>query len=122
MLKLCLLLLQDPAAFPNPTAIDPERAESAYILLGLGLHYCFGARLTWSAILATVKTIFKLKNLRRDPGRGGQFSRVTQTFADGLESHLYLDQSSAETPAPVNLHILVRFPIVFRFLPFPDSC
>ncbi|KAM0748029.1 linoleate diol synthase [Meredithblackwellia eburnea MCA 4105] len=96
----------DPVAFPNPTQLDPTRPASAYILLGHGLHFCFGARLTWCAILASVKTIFKLKNLRREPGRGGQFVRIEQDFAQGLESHLYLDSSSSETPAPVSLRVL----------------
>lgn len=98
---------QDPTVFPNPTKLDPTRPKSAYILLGHGLHFCLGARLTDTAILASIKTIFKLKNLRRAPGRGGSFVRISEPFAEGLETHLYLDQNSGETPAPVTLHVLV---------------
>ena len=68
--------------------MDPTRPASAYIFLGHGMHYCFGARLTDTGILATMKTIFKLKNLRRAPGRAGNFVRITEAFAQGLETHV----------------------------------
>ncbi|KAL8290495.1 hypothetical protein RQP46_002753 [Phenoliferia psychrophenolica] len=96
----------DPVAFPNPTKLDPTRPQSAYILLGYGLHFCFGARLADVAIMASIKTIFKLKNLRRAEGRAGSFIKTTSLFAGGLEINTYLDQSSAEVPAPVTLHVL----------------
>ncbi|KAL8276909.1 hypothetical protein RQP46_010737 [Phenoliferia psychrophenolica] len=96
----------DPVAFPGPEKLNPTRPKSDYILLGHGMHYCFGARLTETGLLATIKTIFKLKNLRRAPGRAGSFIRISENFAQGLETHLYLDQNSGETPAPVSLHVL----------------
>ncbi|OWP02495.1 fatty acid oxygenase [Marssonina coronariae] len=32
----------DPAQFPAPETIDPHRPRSSYLLLGHGLHACYG--------------------------------------------------------------------------------
>lgn len=34
--------MQDPAAFPDPKRMDPERDRSAYLHMGWGLHPCSG--------------------------------------------------------------------------------
>ena len=94
----------DPAAFPNPEKLDPHRPFSAYTLLGHGLHFCFGARIVGPAIAATLKEVFKLKNVRRAEGRRGQFSGVDHHVA-GVTMKLYLDANSKENPIPTTLSI-----------------
>ena len=112
----------DPEAFPNPEKLDPFRPLSSYILLGhvsdyncikapalytnqavfQGLHFCFGARLVGPALVATLKEVFKLKNLRRAPGRQGHLNEVVHEVA-GVPMKSYLDQNSKESPIPTTM-------------------
>lgn len=92
----------DPVAFPSPEKLDPFRPLSSYILLGHGLHFCFGARLVAPSLVATLKEVFKLKNLRRAPGRSGNFHVVEHEVA-GVTMKGYLDHTSKESPIPTTL-------------------
>ncbi|KAI1343109.1 heme peroxidase [Xylariaceae sp. FL0016] len=92
----------DPVQFPEPEKLNPHRPFSDYILLGHGLHFCFGARLVCPAIGATLKEVFKLKNVRRAPGKLGHFTTVDQELA-GIKMRHYLDSSSKESPIPTSL-------------------
>jgi cytochrome P450 len=93
----------DPIAFPNPEILDPFRPMSSYTLLGHGLHYCFGARLVGCSLAATLREVFKLKNLRRAPGKLGHFSVTEDHIAGGIRMKHYLDSSSKESPIPTSL-------------------
>lgn len=95
----------DPVAFPNPELIDPHRPISSYILLGHGLHFCFGARLVAPALVSTLKEVFRLRNLRRAPGRQGHFSTVEHQVA-GVNMRSYLDANAAESPIPTTLTLV----------------
>jgi hypothetical protein len=92
----------DPVAFPEPEKLNPHRPFEDYILLGHGLHFCFGARLVGSSLAATLREVFKLKNLRRKNGKLGQFSTVEREIA-GITMKYYLDSSSKESPIPTSL-------------------
>lgn len=92
----------DPVAFPNPEKLDPHRPLSDYILLGHGLHFCFGARLVAPSLVATLKEVFKLKNVRRAPGRQGRFTTVEHDVA-GVKMRQYLDANAKESPIPTTL-------------------
>lgn len=92
----------DPIAFPSPEKLDPHRPFSAYITLGHGLHACFGARLVGTALAATLREVFKLKNLRRAAGPQGHFSVVESHFA-GVKMRHYLDANANESPIPTTL-------------------
>jgi hypothetical protein len=92
----------DPVQFPNPEKLNPHRPFSDYILLGHGLHYCFGARLVGCSLAATLREVFKLKNIRRAPGRQGHFTIVEHEFA-GVNMRLYLDANAKESPIPTTL-------------------
>jgi len=92
----------DPVAFPNPEKLDPFRPVKDYTLLGHGLHFCFGARLVGCSLAATLREVFKLKNIRRAPGRQGHFSTTTHEFA-GVQMKYYLDENSKESPIPTTL-------------------
>ncbi|KAF2265028.1 heme peroxidase [Lojkania enalia] len=92
----------DPVAFPEPEKINPHRSFKDYTLLGHGMHFCFGARLVGCSLAATLREVFKLKNLRRAPGRPGMFSVVEVDLA-GIRMRHYLDASSRESPIPTSL-------------------
>ena len=68
------------------------------------MHYCFGARLVGTTLAATLKEVFKLKNVKRGNGRAGSFARVEEEFA-GVRFSKYLDANSAESPIPTSLTI-----------------
>lgn len=96
----------DPVAFPQPEIIDPHRPKSSYsLLLGHGLHFCFGARMVAPALVSTLKEVFRLKNLRRAPGKPGHFSKVEHRIGD-LNMNVYLDEHSHESPIPTSLTVL----------------
>ncbi|KAK5095837.1 hypothetical protein LTS08_007974 [Lithohypha guttulata] len=95
----------DPVAYPNPELIDPHRPISSYILLGHGLHYCFRARLVAPSLVPTLKEVFKLKNLRRAPGRQGEFTTLEHHVA-GVNMRVYLDASARESPIPTTLTLI----------------
>ncbi|KAI8589889.1 linoleate diol synthase [Geranomyces variabilis] len=94
----------DPKGFPNPEKLDPKRPRASYLLLGWGLHYCFGARLVTATLATMMKEIFKLKNIRRAPGRAGRLARISEDLA-GIDAKLYLDRNCTETPIPTSMRI-----------------
>ena len=95
----------DPVAFPEPEKLNPHRPFKDYTLLGHGLHYCFGARLVGCSLAATLREVFKLKNLRRAPGKQGQFSVVEHHLA-GIRMRQYLDANAKESPIPTSLTLV----------------
>ena len=94
----------DPVAFPNPEILDPHRPFKDYTLLGHGLHFCFGARLVGPSIAATLREVFKLRNVRRAPGKQGRFTTTEHELA-GITMRHYLDASSKESPIPTSLRL-----------------
>jgi cytochrome P450 len=94
----------DPVAFPNPEVLDPHRPFKDYTLLGHGLHFCFGARLVGPSLAATLREVFKLKNVRRAPGKQGQFT-VTEHKLAGITMRHYLDANAKESPIPTSLRL-----------------
>jgi hypothetical protein len=94
----------DPVAFPNPEVLDPHRSFKDYTLLGHGLHFCFGARLVGPSLAATLREVFKLKNVRRAPGKQGRFT-ITEHKLAGITMRHYLDASSKESPIPTSLRL-----------------
>ncbi|KAF2675839.1 heme peroxidase [Lentithecium fluviatile CBS 122367] len=93
----------DPTAFPEPEKLNPHRPLKDYILLGHGLHFCFGARLVGCSLAATLREVFRLKNVRRAPGRQGRFTITEHEIAGGVKMRHYLDASSRESPIPTSL-------------------
>ncbi|KAH7327505.1 linoleate diol synthase [Rhexocercosporidium sp. MPI-PUGE-AT-0058] len=92
----------DPIQFPNPEKLDPHRPFKDYILLGHGMHFCYGARMVGCSLAATLREVFKLKNIRRAPGRQGHFTIVEHEFA-GVKMRKYLDANAVESPIPTTL-------------------
>jgi cytochrome P450 len=92
----------DPIAFPEPEKINPHRDLQSYTLLGHGLHYCFGQQLIGASLAATLREVFKLKNVRRAPGKQGVFTTVEHSIG-GVKMRKYLDASSREADVPTSL-------------------
>ena len=102
----------DPAAFKDPEKLDPYRGTAGgehTLLLGHGLHHCFGAQMVGPALAATLKEVFKLKNLQRAKGKLGQFTIVEHEIAsggpkgEGVKMRHYLDANARESPIPTTL-------------------
>jgi hypothetical protein len=94
----------DPVAFPNPEILNPHRPFKDYTLLGHGLHFCFGARLVGPSLAATLREVFKLRNVRRAPGKQGRFI-ITEHKLAGVSMRHYLDANSKESPIPTSLRL-----------------
>lgn len=94
----------DPIAFPNPEILNPHRPFKEYSLLGHGLHFCFGARLVGPSLAATLREVFKLKNIRRAPGKQGRFTTTEHKLA-GITMRHYLDANAKESPIPTSLRL-----------------
>ena len=94
---------RDPLAFPDPMKLNPLRPFKDYTLLGHGLHFCFGARLVGPALAATIRQVFRLKNIRRAPGTRGKFAVVSHEIAGGVVMHKYLGANANESPIPTTL-------------------
>jgi cytochrome P450 len=60
---------RDPAAFPNPDAIDLERENvRGHLAFGLGIHFCPGAPLARTDTLVALEALTqRLQNLRLAP-------------------------------------------------------
>jgi cytochrome P450 len=95
---------QDASAFPNPETIDPTRPTESYFLLRSGLHADFGSKLVLPALAATLREVFKLKNVRSAPGKRGMFTTTKHVVA-GVTLTNYLDDNARESPFPTSLTV-----------------
>jgi cytochrome P450 len=98
----------DPNVFPNPEVMDPTRDKKLYMLLGVGIHFCFGARLIAPSIVSMLREVFLLKNIRRAQGQAGTFIKVHQDLGhdfDAARVYLYLDSACREGPVPSSMVI-----------------
>lgn len=62
--------------FPNPDQVDITRPIDRYIHYGLGAHACLGGEASRTGLTAMLRTVGKLKNLRRAPGPQGQLKKI----------------------------------------------
>lgn len=67
---------RDPSAFPDPNKVKTNRPISSYIHYGIGQHTCLGKEASMVALTAMLRTVAKLRGLRRAPGPQGQLKKV----------------------------------------------
>ncbi|KAL8280766.1 hypothetical protein RQP46_006770 [Phenoliferia psychrophenolica] len=96
---------RDPSIFANPDAVDISRDPSLYQVFGDGMHNCLGSKLVRVAIVEVVREIFKLKNVRRAPGPGGNLYRSYETLA-GTPIPTYMTPAATPSPFPTSLNVL----------------
>lgn len=72
----CVTASQDPAAFPEPQTVKPDRPRDSYIHYGQGPHQCLGYGVSKLAMTTMLKTVGKLDNLRRAPGVQGTIKKI----------------------------------------------
>ncbi|CAE6468800.1 unnamed protein product [Rhizoctonia solani] len=94
----------DPEAFENPHSVNPDRPREAYNLFGYGMHKCMGDQFTERTMPAVIKSIFKLKNIRRAPGESGKLRSFTQDL-HGTKQTMFLNARGLVTPWPASMII-----------------
>ena len=67
---------RDPVIFPDPDKVKTDRPLTSYLHYGSGPHACLGRDASQVALTAMLKTVAKLKNLRRAPGPKGQLKKI----------------------------------------------
>ena len=82
----------DPVQFRNPERVDLTRDLDSYIHYGWGPHKCLGFDASKLALTTMLKTVAKLKGLRRAPGPTGTLK--TMKVHGGYSLYLTADGSS----------------------------
>ncbi|KAK4702162.1 linoleate 10R-lipoxygenase, partial [Phenoliferia sp. Uapishka_3] len=96
---------RDPLIFPEPNVVDITRDKSLYRVFGSGIHSCLGSKLVAVSMVAMIREVFKLKNLRRAPGSPGVLNRFHAEIAN-TPVPIYISPQSTLTPFPVTLSIV----------------
>lgn len=64
----------DPRRIEEPTKFNPNRKQTDYMLMGVGLHWCIGAPLAYAQVTQTFKPLLERNNIRRAPGKDGKMT------------------------------------------------
>ncbi|KAK4057316.1 hypothetical protein OIO90_001813 [Microbotryomycetes sp. JL221] len=92
---------RDEKYYPNPDQVDPLR-PTVFRGFGVGMHECIGSRIVHHSLVATIKSVFRLKNLRRAPGQAGKLKRFWEELAETTVP-VYISTMSTPTPLPPSL-------------------
>lgn len=76
----------DERRIERPTAFDPNRPRSDYMLFGRGLHWCIGAYIAEVQITEMFKTLLEKGRPQRAPGKRGKMARLGP-----FPQHLYIE-------------------------------
>ena len=107
-----LLLVFQPADFPNPEQIDPRRPANLYLPTPTYFMGCPGPLFVEQIVSEFVRAVFSLKGVRRAPGYAGKLVGFT-TEANQTVEKWYMTPSGAADAFPGTIHLVVR---VFFFL------
>ncbi|KAG6915284.1 hypothetical protein DXG01_012306 [Tephrocybe rancida] len=95
----------DPSEFPDPTKVNPSRPTAAYNYLnGTGFHNCPGVAYSVLTITEIVKTVFRLKNVRRAPGNAGILRGFTEIVHE-TKSDFFIQRNGTVSAWPGSLYI-----------------
>lgn len=93
---------RDPAIFPSPDDVRLDRDLASYLHYGAGPHECLGKYISQTAMTAMLKTVGKLKNLRRVPGPQGQLKRIPRDFG----FYIYMQEDWSDFwPFPASMKV-----------------
>jgi cytochrome P450 len=70
----------DPLQLPSPQAFRLDRPWSDYMILGYGVHTCFGEHINRATIPGILKPLLKMNGLRRAEGAAGQINPAGTPF------------------------------------------
>lgn len=93
---------KDPAMFPDPDTVDLTRPLASYIHYGIGPHECLGKGLSWIGLTTMLKTVARLKGLKRAEGPQGRLKKIPGPF--GATLYMTEDQRSY-WPFPTTMKI-----------------
>ncbi|GJJ13725.1 hypothetical protein Clacol_007981 [Clathrus columnatus] len=95
----------NPADFPDPQTVNPQRPKDNYQLQGAGFHDCPGFNFSQQTIPEILKIVFKLPNVRRAPDDTGYMANfMLNQF--GTDSKMYISNTGNVTPWPGPMTIL----------------
>ncbi|KAF8878553.1 hypothetical protein BD779DRAFT_1474745 [Infundibulicybe gibba] len=95
----------NPNEFPNPTSINPARPKELYNLNGAGFHNCPGVTYAEQTIAEILRVVFRLKNVRRAPGRAGRLNGFT-TVVNETETNMFINPIGSVSPWPGSMHLI----------------
>ncbi|KAG9109209.1 hypothetical protein FRC07_008359, partial [Ceratobasidium sp. 392] len=84
--------------------VNPDRPRGDYNLFGFGMHKCMGDQFTEKTMPAVLRSIFKLKNVRRAPGISGKLQSFKQDI-HGTQQTMYLSSKGMISPWPASMVI-----------------
>lgn len=93
---------RDPSVFPDPDQVKPDRPLDTYIHYGIGPHSCLGKQASMVGLTAMLRTVAKLKNLRRAQGPQGQLKKIPRP--GGFYVYMREDQGSY-FPFPMTMKV-----------------
>jgi linoleate 8R-lipoxygenase/9,12-octadecadienoate 8-hydroperoxide 8R-isomerase len=92
----------DPKKFSHPDTVDTTRPESDYIFYGWGPHQCLGMQASKIALTTMLRTVARLRGLRRAPGAPGQLKSMRTP--EGFAQYLMADGSQI-FPFPTTMRL-----------------
>ncbi|KAJ5174494.1 uncharacterized protein N7482_000371 [Penicillium canariense] len=92
----------DPSVFPEPNEVNLDRPLDSYINHGQGPSTGFGQEITKIALVAMLRVVGRLENLRRATGAQGQLKKIPQEGG----YYVYLRQDGTSYfPFPMSLKL-----------------
>ncbi|KAH8920687.1 heme peroxidase [Atractiella rhizophila] len=94
----------DPNIYPEPEKVIPTRDPKSYRVFGHAMHNCLGSKLVVISMPAMIKSIFKLKNLRRAPGDSGKLIRLENSLV-GSRFWMFISHDGTLWPFPTTMKL-----------------